>query len=508
MADGDKAEEGTNAPDTRRRGAFAVPVQGATTPPRESALIEGEAIKSETASKAEAASGDAPSHDASNAPGPNEPASETPLLEQHAAGSATDTSLAQESDQAQESEQARESEPLGRDAGPPDSTLAAAAPPRRRASLWPIAVAIVLGAGIAVGGAFGLHQFDKQQTSNALSARVKALEQEQTKEQARAREQTQSSQTASQPAAAEITALGQRVAALEAGAKATKSSLADVQQSVQQFAAQLKQSQQKFAAAAKTGAGTADLAPLTGRITSLDKQATAFDQKLSALGTKFDSALSNVQTDLANLRTDVGNLRTAKSADAQAALAQTQAASAGAQSALTYAEADARAILAADLRSKVEAGDDFADDLSALSSQGVDAAKLAPLRPFAASGVARPAALAAEFAALAPTLVKAKPEPKTDGFLARLARDAQHLVRIRKIGDTTGNDPAAQIARISAALSAGHLQDALREWQSLPPSAKAKSQAFGAALEHRIAALNAAKTIEAEALAGLAKAKS
>ncbi len=181
---------------------------------------------------------------------------------------------------------------------------------------------------------------------------------------------------------------------------------------------------------------------------------------------------------------------------------------------MAHAEADALAILAANLRRKVEAGDAFTDDLSALANHGADRAKLALLEPVAASGVATPAALAKQFAALAPAIVAAEPEPKAEGFFGRLAQDAAHLVRIRKIGDTKGNDLAAHVAQIAAALTAGKLEEALREWNDLPAAAKAakaaetKSLAFGAALQQRVDAVNAAKLIEADALAALAKVKS
>ncbi len=118
------------------------------------------------------------------------------------------------------------------------------------------------------------------------------------------------------------------------------------------------------------------------------------------------------------------------------------------------------------------------------------------------------AALAQQFAALTPAILAAAPEPKAAGFLGRIAQDAARLVRIRKIGDAKGNDLAAHVARIAAALGAGKLDEAWREWQDLPAAAKAKSQAFGDALQQRIAAVDAAKTIEADALAALAKVKS
>ncbi len=61
--------------------------------------------------------------------------------------------------------------------------------------------------------------------------------------------------------------------------------------------------------------------------------------------------------------------------------------SGAAQAAISRADVDAIAILAANLRRKVEAGAPFADELAALTNRGVDKEKLAALAPMADSGV-------------------------------------------------------------------------------------------------------------------------
>ena len=438
----------------RDRDAPGKRMRGSTAPPRENALIEGEVIKTDAAAS-ETLAGGQPLGVPADASANMEPEPSAAPDETQAAELAAETADT-----------------------PPETVVPLTEPAPRRASFWPLAAAIVIGAAIAVGGAFGLHRLDQPpKVSGALAQRVAALEQVQTTHQA-----------APAPAAPDMSALGKRVAGLETDAQAGKADLAHMQQNVQQLGTQLKQAQQDLAArAAKPAPAPVDLAPLSGRIDRLEKQVASFDQNLTALA-------ANRDAEIAKLGSEIGSVRAEKNTAAQAAVAQ--------------AEASARAILAASLRGQVEAGEGFADDLSALATHGADAAKLAALRPFAESGVATPAALATQFSALAPTLVTPKPAPKGEGFLARIASDAKHLVRIRKIGDTTGNDPAARVARISAALSSGKLKDALREWNELPAAAKAKSQAFGAALQHRIAAADAAQSIEADALAGLVKVKS
>ncbi len=401
---------------------------GSTAPPRTKSVIEAEAIRTgETASEF---SGDT-----------------TPAAEDHAAEPQIDSA-------------------------PDPAETAAAAPvaeaPRRRASLWPVAAAIVIGAAIAVGGAYGLHRLDNTGGSiAALQTRIGALE--------HANTNVASLQT-------NVTALGQRLDALEAKAQSAGTALSQQQQALQALQDAVKQAPKDTASGTPPAEGAApvDLGPLTGRVDKLDQQVAGLDQRVTELAAK--------------LETDMRDAKSQKDAATQAVM--------------THAQADARAILASTLRRKVEAGETYADEVAALSSRGADKAKLDTLAPFAASGVATPAALDKQFAAAKPAIFATHSEPKPDGFFARIVQDAKHLVRIHKVGDTQGSDLSAQVARIEAALAGNRLDDALHEWSGLPSAAQGKSQAFGEALRHRIAAVDAAKAIEADALTTLAKAKS
>ena len=325
--------------------------------------------------------------------------------------------------------------------------------------------------GHAVGGAYGLHRLDKMVPSTAvLETRIAALE------------QSTSAVPALQSGAA---ALSQKLDALEAKTQATDAALSKEQESLAALADTVKNLPKSDSSAPPPSAqgapaAPADLGPLTGRVDKLEQQLAALDQRVTVLATKFDT-------------------------DMQAAQAQKDAT---AQAVMTHTEADARAILAGTLRRKVDAGEAYADDLAAIASHGGDKDQLAVLAPFAATGVATPRALAKQFAAVAPELLATGAPSKAKSFFGRLAEDAAHLVRIRKIGDTEGTDVSAEVARISAALATDRLDDALREWNGLSAAAKAKSQEFAEALRHRIAAVAAAKAVEAEALAALAKAKS
>lgn len=418
---------GENGEAENNEGRAPLTVQGATTPPREKPVIEGEAIRLGDQSN-ETSAEEAPdlaamglaAASATQAKGSAAPSSKGRTTQSHGAQQATQ--------------------------------------PLRRRSLFPIAAAIVLGAAIGVGGALGLHRLDRSSTSLAdLQSRIDALEHQ--------AEGTQALQSAT-------AALDKRVSALEQSADFAHKTMMHLQASLQQLQSDLQK-----AASGGTGAPI-DLVPLTERVATLESKLAALDQKIDATAAKFSDELRGLQND--------------KSGASQAAISR--------------ADADAIAILAANLRRKVESGASYADELAALTTLGVDKDKLAALAPLADSGVPDGAALAKQFAALAPQLFASEPAPK--GIVARLLHDLRHLIRIRKIADTQGTDLSAQVARIAADLNAGKFEDADREWSALPDAAKAKTQDFGEALEQRVAAEAAAETIEAEALAALAKDKS
>jgi hypothetical protein len=416
---------GENGEAENNDGRTPLSVQGATTPPREKRVIEGEAIRL---------------GDQSSSTSPEE----APDLA--AMGLA-------------------KSQPAKRGGEPPPDDREARrknaheTTPRARRSVFPLAAAIILGAAIAVAGAFALHRLDQSGNSfDALQARIDALE-----------HQLQNVQAVQST----TDALGKRVGALEQSADFTHKTILHLQAALQQLQSDLQRG------GAGTGAAApADFAPLTERVVAIENKLAALDQKIDATAAKFSDALRNLQNDKAG----------------------------AAQTAISNADVDAIAILAANLRRKVEAGAPFADELAALTSRGVDKEKLAALAPVADSGAPTQAALLKQFGALSPGLFAAGPEPKT--IWARLVHDARHLIRIHKVGDTEGNDLSSQVARIESALEAAKFKDALQEWSTLPEAAKTQTQDFGAALQRRVSAESAAQAIEADALAALAKVKS
>ena len=93
------------------------------------------------------------------------------------------------------------------------------------------------------------------------------------------------------------------------------------------------------------------------------------------------------------------------------------------------------------LRDAVLVGAPFADELAAVKSLGGDDKALAPLAPFATTGVPTAQSLAHELHALLPAMLKISGASAPEGgFLERLQANAGKLVRIRPVTAPTGDD--------------------------------------------------------------------
>jgi hypothetical protein len=165
------------------------------------------------------------------------------------------------------------------------------------------------------------------------------------------------------------------------------------------------------------------------------------------------------------------------------------------------------AAVAAALVAAVERGAPFAAELKAAQSQAADPKALAPLAPFAASGLPSPSALARELAALEPQLVAATDAAPTEGgLLEKLEANAQKLIRIRPIDQAqSGDQPLAILTRAEFKASHGDLPDALAELAKLPAPVRALAEPWIEKAQARTAALAASRKFAADALAALGR---
>ncbi len=164
------------------------------------------------------------------------------------------------------------------------------------------------------------------------------------------------------------------------------------------------------------------------------------------------------------------------------------------------------ALSAASLRDAVLGGAPYAAVLAQAKSLGADAKTLAPLEPFAASGVPSPAALAQELRALLPGMIKTSgAQTPAGGFLERLQANAGQLVRIRPVDAPPGDDASAVLARVEVAAAHADIGAALGELGKLPDAARAPAQAWIKKAEARQAALTAARMFAAQSALALGK---
>ncbi|TNM60833.1 COG4223 family protein [Aliirhizobium smilacinae] len=256
---------------------------------------------------------------------------------------------------------------------------------------------------------------------------------------------------------------------LPAGSSSSASSETDI-------SAEIASLRQEIAALASRP--TEPSADITSRLTALESSAASDGGQSGDLAQK----LAAVEGELANL----------KSATEATAANSTQLAGR-----LQQAEAQindkgpeqqaARAVAAAALKGAIDRGGSFEAELQTYQAVAGDDPAIAQLQPFAAKGVQSRIELQRQASSVADTMVEAVVQPNPDeGFAARLYSSALSVVKVRKVGDVTGNTPEDIVARFEDRLRSGDLPAAAREWDTLPEPAKTASQSFKQELDARI----------------------
>jgi hypothetical protein len=161
------------------------------------------------------------------------------------------------------------------------------------------------------------------------------------------------------------------------------------------------------------------------------------------------------------------------------------------------------ALVAATLAAAVERGASFTAELKAAQTAGGKA--LAPLEPFAASGLPSPNALARELAGLEPELLAATEPPRASGgYLEKLKANAGKLFDVQPVDQApAGDEPGAIVVRAEFKASHGDFDGALTDLGKLPAPARAMAQPWIEKAQARMAALAASRKFAADALAAL-----
>ncbi len=314
---------------------------------------------------------------------------------------------------------------------------------------------------------------------------------------------------ARQPASADgakLNELTTRVSRLEAAPPAASSAAPDpaqikelatriggIEATVKPIAQHLTEIEQQGAANAKA-AQDANARAETVAKTMADVQRVGADQEKSQQGTR---------TEVAAL---VGRLATMETQVKQVGDQIAEATVPKPDEALRYA------LIAGGLRSALERGEPFTAELAAAKTAGIDPALLAQIAPFAATGIPNVQDLFRELGGLIPEMLKVSAPAAQDGsYLDRLQAHAERLVRIRPVGDQTGDDPATVIGRIERDMARRDLPVVLAELSKLPAPAQAVAEAWRKkALARQTAATASAQLVTASfaklgASAGAAK---
>jgi hypothetical protein len=164
-----------------------------------------------------------------------------------------------------------------------------------------------------------------------------------------------------------------------------------------------------------------------------------------------------------------------------------------------------RALAAFALRDAVGRNAPYAAELAAVKNLGGNAQAVAALEPFAAAGLASDATLSRELAALIPAMMKSANADVTrsGGFIDRLQANAEKLVRIRPVGEPTGDDPAAVLARIEVKVAHNDVAGAAQEIPALPVTARAVAEPWLKKVAARNVALAASRKIAADSAVAL-----
>jgi len=161
------------------------------------------------------------------------------------------------------------------------------------------------------------------------------------------------------------------------------------------------------------------------------------------------------------------------------------------------------AIVAGALRDKLAAGIPFAAELTALQSLGVEPDKLTALQGLAAGGPTD-RALSSSFDAVAPKVLAASSAPEGGGVIDRFLAHLRGLVQVRVLNETQGDDPAALVSQVEAAIRRGDVSGALAAFGRLPEPARQAAGGWAAQAGAKEAADEALQSIRETAIGKLA----
>ncbi|RCS22426.1 hypothetical protein DUT91_18685 [Phyllobacterium salinisoli] len=209
----------------------------------------------------------------------------------------------------------------------------------------------------------------------------------------------------------------------------------------------------------------------------------------AALGPELTNRVAMLEEKLASAQTQAAQAATTASQDS-GSIAEVQSRLTALESRVAEdarQPAIAAAIAATALKSAIDRGGSFNAELDAYASVAPQsAADIEALREFAGKGVPTMADLNTRFDDVANRIVATERDTDPNaGFVDQLMASAKSLVKVRPVGEVSGQGVGPITARIEAALRTGDLDRAIAEWETLPQDAKTVSADFVAEMKAR-----------------------
>ncbi|MAU98178.1 MAG: hypothetical protein CMP81_20240 [Fulvimarina sp.] len=298
--------------------------------------------------------------------------------------------------------------------------------------------------------------------------------------------------------AIDLSPLEQRIAALEASTadiatlKETADKAGTTATSAGEAAASAQQSADALMEASDRTAGQA--ADAVSQAASASQAAAAAQQAATNAQQTANSAQQTAQSSLekadaaSSAANSANEAAEAASAKVDGALADLEQRVAGIEQSNQRAEV---ALAAANLKSAIDAGGPFADQLETFAKTAGAGATTESLRTFAAEGVPSERQLAAQWPEVETKISNALSPPRPNAPVGdQMLAGLRSLVQVRPTGSAPASDTSddAVLSRLNAAVRSGDLEAFRAQWEDLPDAAKDVSRDFADKVKARLTA--------------------
>jgi hypothetical protein len=401
---------------------------------------------------------------------------------------------------------------------PPLGAVPPQPPPERRSSAGALIGSGLLGGLVGAGLVYGLQTWQgppaqDDQRLVQLEQRVSALRQP----------------SPGQPQG-NTQALEERLQALEAARGTLDGRLQALQGTAEQAASQAQEALNRPAPEAAPGVAApqneAALNDLSTRLAALEEQVRASTQNAATMAnatqdldrrladqdrrlgeqaqrsTQLDGRFAEVERRFTEAERRFGETDRRFSEQEQRLAALSQQVAENGRAAEAAGQTGAKVVLAGRLNDALSSGEPYAEVLEGVRKAGADAARIAPLEPFAGQGAPTPAKLVEDFEPLETAILRESRGPAND-WTDRLLRMADRVVTVRPVNEQDSTGVSGLVARIRQALEGGDVADAAAAWEALPEPSRRISEEWGRQVKAVAQAHQAAQAIGSDALATL-----